>query len=487
MKLIQEYEKKTNVKIEFEQLPLSNESGVLQAAAEKCVLAFQSGKMPDIVMDPVLIDTISMLGYGAQKKVLPISDYKDYTPYLNALLDSNPDAKKSVTALDGKIYGAPGLALSDKDKQSHGRFRTKIEINKKWLSQLGLSIPKTIDELKTVLRAFKTQNPSGRPAKDEIPLMINGDIDFFVAPFGDQGYAFANHCMKVTDDGKTLFAPAQESFKKGMNFFRELQNENLIDPDYLTQTIATYQSKLKSGRVGIVVAACAPVDMGLEYYKANYVTMEPITEKAGDKKIWGYTEAGLVTPSMYVITSKCKYPEAAARWADWFYSEEGAMNLLYGPEGTTWEKDKKTGSYIYYGNKNKPAGMSDEAYKGTLTPGGRFPCCNSNGLQNKIKDKSTKSEDVKILEAWEANVNKCYGNYKPKYVIPNMMMTIAQADLLNDIYPRLQSKYTEMYCDVYFKNKEINSSWDSYISALKKIGLADIESTYQKMYDTYNK
>ena len=43
-------------------------------------------------------------------------------------------------------------------------------MNSDWLETLGLEQPTTPEELRTVLEAFKTQDPNGNGKADEIPL-----------------------------------------------------------------------------------------------------------------------------------------------------------------------------------------------------------------------------------------------------------------------------------------------------------------------------
>ena len=39
----------------------------------------------------------------------------------------------------------------------------------------------------------------------------------------------------------------------------------------------------------------------------------------------------------FFVTDKCKYPEAALRWIDYFFTTEGALSSQYGAEeGTDW-------------------------------------------------------------------------------------------------------------------------------------------------------
>ena len=47
----------------------------------------------------------------------------------------------------------------------------KIWINQTWLDNLGLDVPTTTEELYTVLKAFKENDPNGNGIQDEYPLV----------------------------------------------------------------------------------------------------------------------------------------------------------------------------------------------------------------------------------------------------------------------------------------------------------------------------
>jgi hypothetical protein len=67
------------------------------------------------------------------------------------------------------MYGFPAYTAGYGDMSALNTWF----INMEWLNKLDLEIPTTTDELTTVLRAFKEQDPNGNGLRDEIP-MISG-------------------------------------------------------------------------------------------------------------------------------------------------------------------------------------------------------------------------------------------------------------------------------------------------------------------------
>lgn len=120
-------------------------------------------------------------------------------------------------------------------------------MNMTWLKNLGLEIPTTIDEFTEVLRAFKTQDPNKNNEADEIPLSFRSTdaanrttwIGSFFGPFGVVDDS--THIM--IKDGKVIFTPEQEGFRKALEYFHMLYAEGLMDPESFTQDDSTFYAK----------------------------------------------------------------------------------------------------------------------------------------------------------------------------------------------------------------------------------------------------
>ena len=99
------------------------------------------------------------------------AEYKDTILPLNDLLDKygqdikekwSEEAWKLMTDNDGNIWGIPRAVTV----AAHPIF-----VRADWLEALNLQMPKTLDELEMVLKAFKEGDPDGNGKDDTIPLM----------------------------------------------------------------------------------------------------------------------------------------------------------------------------------------------------------------------------------------------------------------------------------------------------------------------------
>lgn len=80
-------------------------------------------------------------------------------PYL---AQANPTINRNIS-VDGRIYGV---------YTSRELGRQGVTIRKDWLDKLGLDIPKTVDDLEEVLRAFTEDDPDGNGKDDTYGMIV---------------------------------------------------------------------------------------------------------------------------------------------------------------------------------------------------------------------------------------------------------------------------------------------------------------------------
>ncbi|MFD0462567.1 hypothetical protein ACFQY9_12540 [Microvirga aerilata] len=123
-------------------------------------LLMASGDLPDIVAGNELRH--DFVRYGMEGAFQPLNDLiEKHAPNLKKFLASNPEIKKAITAPDGNIYWIPYVP--------DGKYARGWFIRYDWLDKLGLKAPQTVDELYTVLQAFRDKDPNGNGQKDEVP------------------------------------------------------------------------------------------------------------------------------------------------------------------------------------------------------------------------------------------------------------------------------------------------------------------------------
>ena len=144
MRIMQELAKKCNINIEWNNIPDTD-------YATKKNLLVASGDLPDGFWNSQFTDS-DLVTYGADGTIIPIGEdlIKKYMPNLYAEMEKDPTIKSKLTAPDGNIYSFPAI-------EQMGLLKAPYftALNTRWLQKLGLSMPTTPAEFKTVLQALK--------------------------------------------------------------------------------------------------------------------------------------------------------------------------------------------------------------------------------------------------------------------------------------------------------------------------------------------
>ncbi len=332
-------EEQTNIKLEIEVLPSKD-------VDTKLNLMFAAGKdLPDII-NVTNISNDALYKYALDGLVQPLNAYmEEYGDAFTKMLADNDGLTEAITAPDENIYGIPKYNVTEHNMLKYG----KMYLYQPWLDKLGLEVPKTVEDLYTVLQAFKTQDPNGNGVADEIPLAgatTGAGTDpllALMAPFIP--YDQPNNGL-YNDNGTIIASYTTPEFKQGLEYVNRLVGEKLLDPVSFTQDqeqlkqLANREEVILGGFVHAYTAVNANDPRLMDY--VCLPLLEGGTEKGGFLK-----DPLLPKGPSYVITKDCKNADAAYRLGDFLTSVEAGMRNRYGVEGRDWEYvDPKTTEYI---------------------------------------------------------------------------------------------------------------------------------------------
>ena len=150
--------------------------------------------------------------------MIAIDDLIAKAPNFQKILANQPGLEDALKNEDGHIYGIPQYRGTGADRGTMSTNRVTY-INQKWLDELGMEMPKTTEELKVVLRAFKDNDLNGNGIQDEIPLSTYVDNEYFDDWFGAFGLvpsANENSYKNISvKDGKVVEEKKGEFLKRG--------------------------------------------------------------------------------------------------------------------------------------------------------------------------------------------------------------------------------------------------------------------------------
>lgn len=300
----------------------------------KLNLAFASGELPDVIFGAGSgLSNAKQSDYGSQGILIALEDLiDDYEPNLKKILDENPEFKKSITAPDGHIYSLPRLYPED---TSSPLYISPLWYNGEWLEKLGVTeLPKNTDELYKLLKRFKEEDPNGNGKQDEIPLSDGNKLaiirTWLLTAFGMKSLGIEEV------NGKVRYAAASANYKEYLTYMNKLYSEGLLDPEVFSQSEEKYQGNTQTDKVGLFGAYASYMATGkMPEDSLSDPMFSPVTSSIQNTPLApGHPR---VTTGTFAITNKCKSPEAAMRWADYLYTEEGQDLMTKGPEGAFWK------------------------------------------------------------------------------------------------------------------------------------------------------
>ncbi|MGG6311498.1 extracellular solute-binding protein [Paenibacillus macerans] len=455
MPVFQDYEKMSNVKVEFIEAPTDG-------FQEKKNLLFASNELPDVFFRSGLTP-LEAVRYGSGGQLIPLEDLiADYAPNLTKLMEEYPEIRAGITTPEGHIYAIPGIVTL-------GSARTdKKWINKAWLEKLGLKVPETTDELYDVLVAFRDQDPNGNGQKDELPMTVRVGlggglpiVNMMSGSFGlDQQFGYN---INIIDDKVEIWMGSERN-KEMLMYLNKLYKEKLLDPEIFSHTEAQYLAKQGSGKTGVFFDQ---TNNNFLPIMDQYEGMAPPAGPHGDRM---QAQASPVPRDFgaFAITSVNKYPEVTMRWIDYFYSDEGSTLLRFGREGEHYELRD---GIPYYKEEYSTAETQPK-----ITPyaGGGAPHLISEQVASYINPPQVQ-EAQKKLDPFMPQI---------RYAAPMFDEQTAQEVnvLRNDI-----DKYYEEQSTKFIAGALSFDKWEEFQSTLKKMNIEKLQQIYQDAYDKMKK
>lgn len=429
---------------------------VLRAdSVEKANLLITGGEYPDCFLKLPDLDWASL---GADGIVIPLEDLiREYAPNLTALLDER-DGWDDLAEADGHIYvlssvGKPGSAVGS----------SVLYYNKVWMDNLGLKEPTNMDELYTLLKAFKENDANGNgDPNDEIPLHLNMSHSWKnMQAYMTDGLHWYKTYMALMEDGeysgKMVYYPRTEEFKENLlKYLIQWYQEGLIDQNMFTQTYEQSTSIGQTSNVYGMFWNSLPKQAAPEGHIHEYYFLTPFEN--------GYFPVGSgFQKGGFAITDKCEHPEILVAWVDQLYSEEGGRLATLGVEGVSYElNDDGTYSAI----------DSNLKLSGNCAAPGYFPDL----YYNKKKDADIQYQNYELyVKPAEVGVT-----------LPIINNTEEETQRISDLESNITAYMENYVAELIVGEISLDDTWEDFQNTLLEMGVEELESLYQAGYDREN-
>ncbi len=340
--------------------------------------------LPEVLFKAELspAQTIAMLDEGILIDLAPLIEGS--MPNLSRLLRENPDVRQAITLPDGRIGALPYINLAPSENC--------LWINVEWLNELKLDMPTTAQELESVLAAFQTGDPNRNGRRDEVPLTFIGayDLKYLAHAFG----LAANDFNVFAKDGEARFMPLEPAFREFIAWLRGLYAQGLLDQDgfQTADSLRRVTDEKSAVRYGALLAPLTSYVLPAAWAE-KYAAVPPLVYEGAQVY---RSIAPRATPGTFALTRDCENPEEMLAWADYLYSDEGAVMASSGLEGIDYLVDGD-------GTWRKTEAGSQQSFLATVSimTGTTPPGVSSDGFQRRYTDPMVRkvSEQIDIVAA----------------------------------------------------------------------------------------
>lgn len=283
---------------------------------QKLGVAMASGDLPDVMS--LNANDYEMLRDNDQ--IMPLNDVLDYaSDTFKEWIYKDPNIIENVTH-DGQIMAIPQY-------WDGKRGLNVMMIREDWLKDVGMEVPKTIDEFTAVMRAFKEQK--GAEVGISLTKALTGyrSVNDIINMFGGYLNAWVDN-----GEGELIPGEIQPETKEALRYMNQLYSEGLIHKEFAMHDGTKASELTMSNKAGIVIGPWWMFDgLGKVMYKNPEArwAVAPVPSSGEGKAM-----LNRVTMESYkVINKDCKNPEAVIKLYNLWVDFETAANK-YGEMAT---------------------------------------------------------------------------------------------------------------------------------------------------------
>lgn len=469
------YEEKTNIKFEFDVYPNADAEHKLQ------IMVASQSELPEVITG-LKISDMTVLNFAEQKAIIPVDDLiEEYGYNLKRAFESSPNLKTFTTMPDGKMY-----SIARYTETIGNLWSGRATINKKWLDDLGLPMPKTTDELYEVLKAFKSQDPNGNNKADEIPLVgsTNGwrqkayDFIFNAFIYNDTVDRY------IVNNGKLSFAYVTEEWREALRYMSKLCQEGLLSAQSFTMNQEQFKQVVRSEPdllVGVIPAGAIMFAIG-DARALDYDVLPPLT---GPNGVSWATYFPSLPQNKVIITNSCKNPEAVIRWADVMFEPEVVMIQRWGEKGVNWDEPGPDDVSLYQALGYPPKIKILKDVFGSIQ--------NQNWKEGSATYRTAAYTSGQV---WDGNpmdheylISQHIMSYKdkgPDEYVAKLIFTSDEMDEIRESKTTINEYVNECIARFITGDMDPDKDWDKYIKELDNMNIERYLEISQQAYERMN-
>ena len=463
---IKEIEKQFDVDLVFEVIPMDDYQNKVSDA-----LSSKGNKDPDVIL--YQNSQGANANYAINGAILPISDYKEWTPNFNARVSEfgRKNDIERVKLIDGKLYYLPSIS-------DYTIYESGLILREDYLNEKGFRAPKSYDDLYNILSSYKKDFP------DSTPLTLSGNLgEFFAYTMPSFGISLGDNSSSTTSVLSWDYIAHQyfngaisDQYKVYLEFISKLYAEGLLDFSMTSPSSSdnNWKQKMADGKAMATYTYFSDISEieSLTTIENFILTLyPPLKGPAGAYHIPKNTiSLGLLFPSD--ITSNPNFEKIVRKVDEIFFSNEAKRIWTIGVKGKTYTE--KNGEIIY---SDSVINDSTSIFK-TLQKD--YGC---GILATQLVWKLDLEMSQRSMQFMSVNLKVANMRNSVQYVPPAPLFDNVTAMNAATLLVQLNYSFNTWSNSFITGKRSIENDWDKYVTEMKQKGIEEFcEYFNQTMY-----
>lgn len=475
---LQELEARTNIHINWTFADFDG---------SQCALMIASGDWCDVI-DNANQQYPGGIAAGVNDGVfLSLTDaINDWMPNYKAYLDEDEVLLRNCTDLNGEIN------FISKIYKDNSPIMWGPMIRSDWAEELGYTVSEitTYDEWHDVMMDMKQEYNM----ENGVLRLLNSGVNIYggmTYGYGVNGQLWVddNEYPLYAENGTVKMATVEDGFREYLKMMNQWYEDGLISTDFLSINDRNmFDAGEATGEYGIFYANVNHVTNLYGQASDENFAVAPLTEPTvneGDTVMFSGSTYNRFSDSSLAILADTEYFEEICRFTDYLFSDEGAMLMNYGIEGTSYEMVDGEVQLNREWFDNCPtmprAGSYNDVRTGMLGAGiytcllDYFGFYNNyyTDVQLETQEVWAKGTPATLAESWEM----------PTYV-DNYISTDDGTEA-NTHLSDIGTYISEMIPAFILGQKDVDTEWDNFVARQYEMGLQTVIDIYQSGYEAY--
>lgn len=444
--VIKEIENRTGVTLEILSYPSAS-------YADKLNITLASGSLPDILTGSTFSEVNKLGGQGA---FVAINDYLDKLPNFKSLYVDNEEnnwVMKSFSDDNNNIYTWPVYGLSR--DVNHGFMYRKDIFDKH-----GIKEWTNTEEFYQAMKQLKELYPNSTPV---VSKTQDGIFRDWAYGWGIGGESYPMYYDEATTTWK--LATIQPEFKEQIDFMKKLYNEGLLDPEFITDTAASWTAKMTSENSAFVTFDwIGRLDMFYEQVKEAIPDYDlryayPVGPTGNIRSLSKVLNFG-------TAVAKGKNEEVALKLLDYLTSPSGSELITLGIEGKHYVIDAN--GKVTYPNITDVEKIEittlEEKYGAWVE-----------GMYVKVDTRSTYFNYTEKEQEAQDKINKAN---RFEALDPMLKFTDEETSDMVDFTTNLQKAGIEFAVQYVLDKNYGDAQWEAWLATAKDLNAPQLEAIY---------